>query len=71
VRTLQVDVRIISATNRDLQKDVGEKKFREDLFDRLNVFPPAVAAIARPAVRYSGSASSLCRQARGADGKAD
>ena len=39
VRTLKVDVRIISATNRDLQKDITDKKFREDLFYRLNVFP--------------------------------
>lgn len=39
VHTLRVDVRIISATNRDLKQDIADKKFREDLFYRLNVFP--------------------------------
>jgi transcriptional regulator with GAF, ATPase, and Fis domain len=39
IRTLHVDVRIISATNRDLQQDIADKNFREDLFYRLNVFP--------------------------------
>jgi formate hydrogenlyase transcriptional activator len=39
VRSLHVDVRIISATNRDLHQDIADKKFREDLFYRLNVCP--------------------------------
>ena len=37
VEEIQVDVRILAATNRDLQKAIAENKFREDLFYRLNV----------------------------------
>ncbi len=39
VREMSVDVRIVAATNRDLRQSMEEKKFRSDLFYRLNVFP--------------------------------
>src|SRR5271165_4949721 len=38
-KTIQVDVRIIAATHRDLPAMIREEKFREDLFYRFNVFP--------------------------------
>jgi transcriptional regulator with PAS, ATPase and Fis domain len=38
-KEIQVDVRIIAATNRNLEQDIKENKFREDLYYRINVFP--------------------------------
>jgi len=38
-KNIKVDVRIIAATNKDLQKEIEDNKFREDLYFRLNVIP--------------------------------
>jgi len=43
--TREVNVRIVAATNRDLKGDVDAKRFREDLYYRLNVFPVEVAPL--------------------------
>src|SRR5688500_17477184 len=44
-KPIRVDARILSATNKDLQRAVASGAFREDLFFRLNVIPLAIPAL--------------------------
>jgi DNA-binding NtrC family response regulator len=44
-RTVEVDARIIAATNRDLEDAVAKKEFREDLYYRLNVIPVKIPSL--------------------------
>lgn len=44
-KEIKVNVRVIAATNKDLQKEIKEGNFREDLFHRLNVIPVQVPSL--------------------------
>lgn len=44
-RQIRVDVRVVSSTSRDLEGEIAEKRFREDLFYRLNVVPVRIPSL--------------------------
>ena len=54
-----VDVRVISATNKDLLQAIENKSFRSDLYYRLNVFSYSAAALAPPQGRHPGTGGIL------------
>ena len=62
VHPRKVNVRIISATNRDLQSEIARENFREDLFYRLNVLPLHVPSLRERIGGHTPASGSLSEQ---------
>jgi two-component system, NtrC family, nitrogen regulation response regulator NtrX len=59
-RAITVDVRVVVATHRDLEAQVRDGKFRQDLFHRVFVFPLRLPPAARTPRRHPGADRALC-----------
>jgi DNA-binding NtrC family response regulator len=68
-QTLQADVRLLTATNRDLGKMVAEGKFREDLYFRLHVVPLTLPPLRDRKVDIPLLAESFLRESAAENGK--
>ena len=64
-----VSVRLIAATNKDLQAEVKEKRFREDLYHRINVYPIELPSLRERKDDIAILASSILKQMIGTDKK--
>ncbi len=62
-RVIRADIRLIAASNRDLERLVEEKRFREDLFYRLNVLPVRLPALSERREDLRELAQTLCQRA--------
>lgn len=65
---VQVDVRVVASTNRDLQREIQEGRFREDLFYRLNVVPIRMPALKERREDIPGLAAHFMERAAQATG---